>query len=179
MIQRCCYITVDFERLHHKTDLVYFSFPFMRTPMLFRRLQKTLVKSGRENKIIIWHISWISKQRFVMQPFRNPPLCTVAAPIQIYTARVTVRIRGLQRDVVYLGWPIAPSQMSPNAGGVRGLSQWVQVGTWSPNKLWRSNSIFNLWSEYFSFSFLALSPTFFTNVSQKILQDMLHLTIPQ
>ncbi len=25
--------------------------------------------------------------------------------------------RGLQRDVVYLGWPIAPSYMSPNAGG--------------------------------------------------------------
>jgi hypothetical protein len=24
---------------------------------------------------------------------------------------------GLQRDVVYLGWPIAPSYMSPNAGG--------------------------------------------------------------
>jgi hypothetical protein len=25
--------------------------------------------------------------------------------------------RGLQRDVVYLDWPIAPSYMSPNAGG--------------------------------------------------------------
>ncbi len=30
-------------------------------------------------------------------------------------------------------------------GGLRGLSQWVQLCTWSPNKLWRSNSIFNLW----------------------------------
>jgi hypothetical protein len=29
-------------------------------------------------------------------------------------------------------------------GGVRGLSQWVQLCTWSPNKLWRSNSIFYL-----------------------------------
>jgi hypothetical protein len=27
-------------------------------------------------------------------------------------------------------------------GGLRGLSQWVQL---EPNKLWRSNSIFNLW----------------------------------
>ncbi len=27
-----------------------------------------------------------------------------------------VQIRGLQRDVVYLGWPTAPSDMSPNAG---------------------------------------------------------------
>ncbi len=33
--------------------------------------------------------------------------------------------------------------MNPNAGGggLRGLSQWVQLGTWRPNKLWRSNSI--------------------------------------
>ncbi len=28
----------------------------------------------------------------------------------------TVRPRGSQRDVVYLGWPMAPSYMSPNAG---------------------------------------------------------------
>ncbi len=38
--------------------------------------------------------------------------------------------------------------MSPNAGGgggggeLRGLSQWVQLCTWSPNKFWRINSIF-------------------------------------
>ncbi len=35
----------------------------------------------------------------------------------------------------------------PKCGGGRelwGLSQWVQLCTWSPNKLWRSNSIFNL-----------------------------------
>ncbi len=40
-------------------------------------------------------------------------------------------IRGLQRDVVYLGWPIEPSYMSPNAGegGVAWLSQWVQLYT--------------------------------------------------
>ncbi len=55
--------------------------------------------------------------------------------------------RGSHRDVVYLGWPIAHSFMSPKAGGggLRGLSQRVWLGTWSPNKLWRSNSIFNLW----------------------------------
>ncbi len=42
-------------------------------------------------------------------------------------------IRRLQGDVVYLGWPIAPSYMSPNAGGggtgLRGLSQWEQLYT--------------------------------------------------
>ncbi len=58
----------------------------------------------------------------------------------------TLWTRGSQRDVVYLGWPIAPSYMSPMRGGgeLRGLSQWVQMYTWSPNKLWSSNSIFNL-----------------------------------
>jgi hypothetical protein len=30
-------------------------------------------------------------------------------------------------------------------GGLRVLSQWVQLCTWSPNKLWISNSIFSLW----------------------------------
>ncbi len=38
--------------------------------------------------------------------------------------------KGLQRDVFYLGWPMAPSYMSPNAGGrgeLRGLNQWVQL----------------------------------------------------
>ncbi len=37
--------------------------------------------------------------------------------------------KGLQRDVVYLGWPIASSYLSPTAGGrgkLRGLNQWVQ-----------------------------------------------------
>ncbi len=29
-------------------------------------------------------------------------------------------------------------------GGLRGLSQWVQLCSWNPNELWRSNSIFNL-----------------------------------
>ncbi len=57
-------------------------------------------------------------------------------------------ITGLQRDVVYLDWPIAPNSC-PNAGGgpgQQGLRQWVQLCTGSPNKLWRSrgNSIFNL-----------------------------------
>jgi hypothetical protein len=63
--------------------------------------------------------------------------------------------RGLQRDVVYLGgWPIAPSYTSPNAGGWGGGGCGVSGYeyscahhvNWSPNKLWRSTSIFNLWN---------------------------------
>jgi hypothetical protein len=46
---------------------------------------------------------------------------------------MNIGCRGLQRDVVYLGWPIGPSYLSPNAGGgggeFRGLSQWVQLYT--------------------------------------------------
>jgi hypothetical protein len=54
---------------------------------------------------------------------------------------------GSQIDVVYLGWPIEPSYMSPTMGGggrLRGLRQWEQLCTWTANKLWRSISIFNL-----------------------------------
>jgi hypothetical protein len=42
---------------------------------------------------------------------------------------------GSLRDVVNLGWPIAPSYMRPNAGGGKGgfacLSQWARLCTWS------------------------------------------------
>ncbi len=75
----------------------------------------------------------------------------------------SVERRGSQRDVVYLGWPMAPAYMSPNAGGEGGIagsqpmsSIWalcaqlysVQLYTWSPNKLWRYNSIFDLWLSF-------------------------------
>ncbi len=65
--------------------------------------------------------------------------------------------RGLQRDVVYLGWSIATSYMSANAGGgeeLRSLSEWVQLYSVhrSPNKLRRSKSIFNLCPYFMSFS---------------------------
>ncbi len=48
----------------------------------------------------------------------------------VHTVRRPMSPTGLHRDIVYLGWPIAPSYMSPNAGGggeLRGLSQWVQL----------------------------------------------------
>jgi hypothetical protein len=93
------------------------------------------------------------------------PLCARAAgSTAMVSMRMAARLilfckwttlsRGLERDVVYLGWPIASSYMSPHAGGrreLRGLNQWVQLYTWSQNKLWRSNSIFNLWLYPYSF----------------------------
>ncbi len=56
----------------------------------------------------------------------------------IYTKGVTKKCRV---------WPIAPSEPKcRRREELRGLSQWVRLCTWSPNKLWISNSIFNLWS---------------------------------
>ncbi len=56
-----------------------------------------------------------------------------ALPLSLLTRR-------LQRDVVYFGWPIAPSYMSPNAegGGSCGANKHSCVHS-SPNKLWRSS----------------------------------------
>jgi hypothetical protein len=57
-------------------------------------------------------------------------------------------MQGLQREVVFLGWPIAPSYMSPKAGGggeLRGCQPMSTAVHRSLNKLWRSNCIFNLW----------------------------------
>ncbi len=55
------------------------------------------------------------------------------APVYSCTHWLRPRNRGLQRDVVSVGWPIAPSYMSPNTGEggreLRGLSKWVQLVT--------------------------------------------------
>ncbi len=40
---------------------------------------------------------------------------------------------------------------------LRGINQWVKLCTWSPNKLWRSTSIFNLWVEPRTVATLALA----------------------
>ncbi len=52
-------------------------------------------------------------------------------------------------------------------GGVvlRGLSQWVQLCTWSPNKLWRSNSIFNLCCHWTILNYTARKITFMYSFS--------------
>ncbi len=56
----------------------------------------------------------------------------------------SVRPRGLQRDVVYLGWPIAPSYEPKcrERGGVTWSQPMSTAVHRTPNKLWRSNSIF-------------------------------------
>jgi hypothetical protein len=73
----------------------------------------------------------------------------------------TVSYRGLlQGDVIYIladQWH--PSYMGPNTGGGEGVAgvsanenSCAHHLTWSPNKLWRSNSLFNLWCQMISFS---------------------------
>ncbi len=54
---------------------------------------------------------------------------------------------GLQGYVVYLGWPIAPLVYECKCGGMEGVAGSQPMSTAvhrSPNKLKRSNSIFNL-----------------------------------
>ncbi len=68
--------------------------------------------------------------------------------ISLGNSRFTVNlpIRGFQRDVLYLGWPIAPFDMSPNVerrGGAGSLPMSTAVHI-NPNKFWRSYSIYNL-----------------------------------
>ncbi len=58
-----------------------------------------------------------------------------------------VCMQGVSKYIVYLGWPIAPSYMSPNAGGrevVAGSQPMSTSVHRSPKKLWRCNSILNL-----------------------------------
>jgi hypothetical protein len=59
--------------------------------------------------------------------------CSVKNLGKFYTVWIILLSRGLQRDVVYLGWPIAPSYVSTNAGGgrgeLRGLRKYVQLYT--------------------------------------------------
>ncbi len=79
------------------------------------------------------------KLRYDLLPVQPPP---PLPPVSIFNMSgwhfsdpvtaclLNVPVRGAQRDVVYLGWPIAPSYMSSNAGGgMRGLSQWLQLCT--------------------------------------------------
>ncbi len=62
-------------------------------------------------------------------------------------------VGGLQEDVVYLCWPIAPIVYEPKCvkRGGRGCGVSANENgcahhvTWCPNKLRRSNSLFNLW----------------------------------
>jgi hypothetical protein len=54
--------------------------------------------------------------------------------------------RVLKGDVVYLSWPIAALVYEPKCGGGVSANEnsCAHHVTWKPNKLWRSNSIFNL-----------------------------------
>ncbi len=70
--------------------------------------------------------------------------------------------QGLQTDVVHLGWPIAPSYMSPNTGrrGVAGSQPMSTAVHRSQNKLRKSNSIFNPWVVWFGSLPSASCPSF-------------------
>ncbi len=52
-------------------------------------------------------------------------ICYRSSPVILPDSKISTPPRGSQRDVVYLGWPIAPLYMSPHVEGVRGL-RWSQ-----------------------------------------------------
>ncbi len=56
---------------------------------------------------------------------------------------IKARFKGSQRDVVYLGWPISALVYAGEGVGVLLANKYSCA---RPNKLWRSNSIFNLLS---------------------------------
>ncbi len=91
----------------------------------------------------------IEKMGVARQPMR--PKARVLGPVVVLPNSAWFQWichRRLQRDVFYLGWPIAPSCMSPNAGGCgRGELRPCGISAneyscihRSTNKLWRSNS---------------------------------------
>jgi hypothetical protein len=65
-----------------------------------------LTKIGEVTYLEYWIIKWY----FFLDPVEGCPA--------FYNKKKIAWIRLLQSDVVYLGLPIAPSYMSPNAGGV-------------------------------------------------------------
>ncbi len=74
----------------------------------------------------------------------------------------------------YLGRPIAPSYMSPNVGGRGGVAASQPMSTAehrSQNKLWRSNSICNLWVRCFNFVNTNTVEDSAQNVWQSLLLD--------
>ncbi len=88
----------------------------------------------------IWWDSWWSCRHHTPVHTRHQP----AIPANVLSARVLHIASGLQGDVVYiyLSWPIAPLLYESKCGGNEGGGG-CGVSA-SPNKLWRSTSIFNL-----------------------------------
>ncbi len=77
------------------------------------------------------HSKYSVTKEYWRQKYGGHLLCKAILPaVSTRKGNIVVRPdpRRLQRDVVYLGWPIALSYMSLNTGGggeLRGLSPWV------------------------------------------------------
>ncbi len=107
------------------------------------------IRSHRGKKVV-WpdfQLMRVSEEPVCIYLLRQNPVFTSLHPFMSY------HLRGFQRDFIYLCRPIAPSYTSPNAGGWGGGGgcgvsaneySCAHHVTWSPNKLWRSTSIFTL-----------------------------------
>ncbi len=108
----------------------------MKTAYIKMLTEENKAYSGEED-ICLWYEWWCSFNYSITWEL-------------YYCSSILSRIAiagGLQRDVIYLGWPIAPSYMSPMGGGGVAESQPMSTAVRGRStKLWRSNSIFDLWA---------------------------------
>ncbi len=84
--------------------------------------------------------------------FLAPIDCLKIPALPLLVDKCSKSCRGLQGDVVYLRWPIAPHVYEPKCVRVSANeNSCAHHLAWSPIKLWISNSIFNLCSESLRF----------------------------
>ncbi len=149
--------------LIYEENLIFFS---ISVPWVSLCMQDSIYlvggwRDGPEGRLLVPEIDRNVTNHSKQQKSRwtIPPIGIVPIRINVgqkcvnrnaFKTRLNVLTRGrLQGDVVYLGWPIAPSYMSPNAGG-RGGGCVVSANVYSCThgaqiNSGRSNCIFNLW----------------------------------
>ncbi len=119
-LQKFCYFFRE-NSLHSN----YF-FKIKTISLLLPFLQIILWAFARNSSI--FYGLWRNKKSMIWELPRRISWWPRPDDRQLYTDSQRGATRRAQRDVVYLGWPIAPSYMSPNAG-VR--SCWVSANEYS------------------------------------------------
>ncbi len=136
-------IIAIFERFKPMNKMCLFRIQFLEFlgPLFLLVLSKRIKSVYPDGQVMYTNVNFVQKlldsSFYCLSITFIRRLCFVSHAL-LYVLPIT---RGSQKDVVFLGWSIVPSYMSPNAG--RGVTA-NKCSKWSPNKLMRSNSIFNL-----------------------------------
>ncbi len=110
---------------------------FYDSPNSHRVVKCFLTEEGNTKIIVVtslgpWQHEWHKTDIWPYKSNRVQLFASMSTK-NLYNLSVLYITRGVREshsDVVYLGWPIAPSYISPNVGGggeLRDLSQWVQL----------------------------------------------------